>query len=296
MEFFGRIRGGERKVVEAVCRESGGVTEKIGGGESMSELQLQRVFEFQGNKVRTVIVDEEPCFVVKDVCEVLGISKYRDVVAHLEEDERVSISMDTPGGKQGMIAVNEPGLYRLIFSSQRGEAKVFKRWVFHEVLPSIRRTGSYSLPANATIAQLLPAVCGEERARELIEANMESDQVTIGFPFHDDRFVTVKEASDRYGIHPESCIWAEIRSLGLLDTVLCRPGEYGVSYQRPIERLTEKGKEYGEEILNRRRRASKTAREPFSFRWRKDKMAEILRYYIAVCRHPERVWEDQRDA
>ncbi|WP_035462505.1 Bro-N domain-containing protein [Alicyclobacillus macrosporangiidus] len=105
-------------------------------------------FEYKEKTVRVVMVDGEPRFVAKDVCEVLEISKYRDAVAKLDDDERMSITVDTPGGPQKMTAVNEPGLYKLIFTSHKSEAKSFQRWVTHEVLPSIRKTGRYEVPGR----------------------------------------------------------------------------------------------------------------------------------------------------
>jgi anti-repressor protein len=105
--------------------------------------ELQKVFNYEENKVRTVLKDDEVWFVAKDVCEVLEINKYRDAVSRLDEDETGSVLVDTLGGKQEMSAVNESGLYSLIFKSRKPEAKKFKKWVTNEVLPSIRKHGAY---------------------------------------------------------------------------------------------------------------------------------------------------------
>lgn len=104
---------------------------------------LQKVFNYSGNEVRTIVKGEEVWFVAKDVCEVLDIGKYRDAVSRLDEDERESVLVDTLGGKQQMTAINESGLYNLIFTSRKEEAKKFKKWVTGEVLPSIRKHGAY---------------------------------------------------------------------------------------------------------------------------------------------------------
>jgi len=101
----------------------------------MSELQ---VFNYEGAEVRTAQKDGEPLLVLKDVCSVLGIEKYRDTASRLDDDERVSVIVDTPGGPQEMTAINEAGLYNVILLSRKPAAKKFKRWVTHEVLPSIR--------------------------------------------------------------------------------------------------------------------------------------------------------------
>ncbi|MFV0505899.1 MAG: Bro-N domain-containing protein [Bacteroidales bacterium] len=107
----------------------------------MSNLSLFRHESF--GTVRSQIVEDEPWFVAKDVCEILGISKYRDAIAKLEGYQRGLLVMDTPGGKQSLSTVNESGLYALIFKSRKAQAKEFQRWVTCDVLPSIRKTGQY---------------------------------------------------------------------------------------------------------------------------------------------------------
>ena len=82
-------------------------------------------------------------FVAKDVCVCLEIGNSRDAVASLDDDEKGVGIIDTPGGKQEMSIVSEPGLYSLILRSRKPEAKAFKRWVTHDILPSIRKTGAY---------------------------------------------------------------------------------------------------------------------------------------------------------
>ncbi|MCR4436197.1 MAG: Bro-N domain-containing protein [Clostridiales bacterium] len=108
--------------------------------------QLQKVFNYKGKEIRTVIKDNDPWWVAKDVCEVLEIDTTQ--TRRLDEDEKGMCLIQTPGGKQEMTIVNEPGLYTLILGSRKPEAKEFKRWVTHEVLPSIRKTGIYSLNPN----------------------------------------------------------------------------------------------------------------------------------------------------
>ena len=100
-------------------------------------------FQYGEQKVRTIVENGVVWFFAKDVCEILDISKDRDAVSRLDEDERGSVLLDTLGGKQNVNAVNEPGLYSLILGSRKPEAKAFKRWVTHEVLPVIRKDGVY---------------------------------------------------------------------------------------------------------------------------------------------------------
>ncbi len=115
-----------------------------------------QIFTYNGNEVRTVQKDGEPWWVLKDVCEVLGISKYRDTAARLEDDEREPIRVDTLGGAQEMLCVNESGLYNVILRSDKPEAKPFRKWVTSEVLPSIRRHGAYMTPETLEAAILNP--------------------------------------------------------------------------------------------------------------------------------------------
>lgn len=102
-------------------------------------------FGFEGHQVRVVMRDGEPWWVAADVCDILGVGRPQDSVRYLDEDEKGRCLVDTPSGQQEMLVVNEPGLYSLILRSRKPEAKAFKRWVTHEVLPQIRRTGSYSV-------------------------------------------------------------------------------------------------------------------------------------------------------
>lgn len=93
--------------------------------------------------IRTLNIDGEPWFVASDVCKALGIANNRDAVARLDEDEKGVALTDTLGGVQNLTTVNEPGLYALVLSSRKPEAKAFKRWITHEVIPSIRKHGGY---------------------------------------------------------------------------------------------------------------------------------------------------------
>lgn len=111
----------------------------------MNEMQT---FVYSGAEVRTVRKDGTPWFVLKDVCGVLGISKYRDVAERLDPDERGPVRVDTLGGVQEMTCISESGLYNVILRSDKPEAKPFRKWVTAEVLPAIRRSGGYIAGQN----------------------------------------------------------------------------------------------------------------------------------------------------
>lgn len=116
--------------------------------------QIEKMFLYLGKKrIRSILTDNKPWFVAKDVCDVLGIGNVSLAVngnptrndEGLDDDEKGIYIVYTPGGPQKLLCVSEPGLYSLIFKSRKPEAEAFKRWVCHEVLPSIRKTGMYTL-------------------------------------------------------------------------------------------------------------------------------------------------------
>lgn len=115
----------------------------------MNEIQTFNNPEF--GTVRAVRdEDGEPMFVAKDVCDALEVKNSRDAIARLDNDEKGVVLIDTPGGEQQMQAVNEAGLYVLVLSSRKPEAKTFKRWVTHDVLPALRRDGGYMVARDET--------------------------------------------------------------------------------------------------------------------------------------------------
>ncbi|MFT8319320.1 MAG: BRO family protein [Bacillus sp. (in: firmicutes)] len=105
--------------------------------------QLQKVFNYGQSLIRTVIKDNEVWFVAKDICEVLEINNPSQALSRLDEDEKNTIILNEGIGNPEKSIVNESGLYSLILGSRKTEAKVFKRWVTHDVLPTIRKTGGY---------------------------------------------------------------------------------------------------------------------------------------------------------
>ena len=109
-----------------------------------------QIFHFNNQKVRTETINNEPYFCASDVCKILEIKNGRDALKRVEEGDVVLTDTPTSSGVQKMSFVNEAGLYALIFQSRTEKSKDFKKWVFKEVLPSIRKTGSY----NNNIAQL----------------------------------------------------------------------------------------------------------------------------------------------
>lgn len=132
--------------------------------------QLSQIFMYEGSQVRTVIIDDQPWMVAKDVCDILEISNPTQAISRLEDDERSMFNI----GRQGEVnIVNEYGLYSLILGSRKPEAKSFKRWVTHEVLPEIRKTGSYSIQHQhrlpQTFAEALEGYAAQLRISEALD-------------------------------------------------------------------------------------------------------------------------------
>lgn len=105
-------------------------------------------FQFNLHAIRVIEDDHgEPWFIAKEVADVLGYSDAFEMTKKLDEDEKQNLQI-AGFGPRGVTVINEAGLYAVILTSQKAEAKPFKRWVTHEVLPSIRRTGGYQLPTS----------------------------------------------------------------------------------------------------------------------------------------------------
>ena len=100
----------------------------------------------QFGEIRTALIENEPWFVAVDVCRALEIGNSSQAISRLDADEKMITLISNEGNKRGnpnMTVVNEPGLYTLILSSRKPEAKAFKRWITHDVIPMIRKTGCY---------------------------------------------------------------------------------------------------------------------------------------------------------
>ena len=134
------------------------------------------VFDFQEQAVRAVEgPDGEWWFVGKDVCAALDHGNHRQALSRLGEDEKGVHNVDTLGGNQEVTIISEPGCYRLVFTSRTEKAEAFKRWLAHDVLPALRRTGRYEMP-SATPAQSF----GPEVPVFGVASNMEALRFEMG--------------------------------------------------------------------------------------------------------------------
>lgn len=113
----------------------------------MNQLKVFQNEEF--GEVRSLVINNEPWFVGKDVATVLGFTNPRDAIStHVFAEDKGVETIDTLGGKQKMTVINESGLYALVFGSRLPSAKKFKHWVTSEVLPALRKTGKYEIPSD----------------------------------------------------------------------------------------------------------------------------------------------------
>lgn len=165
-----------------------------------------QLFNFEGNQLRTVEKNRETWFVAKDACDILEIGNVSDAVRRLDEDEKGIVSIDTPGGTQNVMAVTESGLYGLILGSRKKEAKSFKRWIKHEVLPSIRKHGAYMTPATIEktltdpdfLIQLAQRLKDEQAARIAAENKLDYQRPLVAFAetcMDSDRNMLVREVA-----------------------------------------------------------------------------------------------------
>lgn len=153
------------------------------------------IFDFNKNKVRSFKKDDNSIwFVAKDVCDVLEIVNNRDAILKLDDDEKDDVGItDTIGRNQDMTIISESGLYSLVLTSRKKEAKNFKKWITSEVIPSIRKTGGYNLGIPKTLPDALRLYANELEQKEklLIENEIMKPKVLIfdkfldGSNFHD---------------------------------------------------------------------------------------------------------------
>ena len=120
-----------------------------------NNMQIYKSEKF--GEIRTLNLNGEPWFVAADVCKALELGNPSMTDERLDDDEKGISTIDTLGGKQCMAIINEPGLYSLVITSRKPEAKAFKRWITHEVIPSIRKHGAYISP-NTEAVQVTPTI------------------------------------------------------------------------------------------------------------------------------------------
>ncbi|HDH6597831.1 TPA: ORF6C domain-containing protein [Staphylococcus aureus] len=158
----------------------------------MQELQT---FNFEELPVRTLEVDGEPYFIGKDVADILGYTNSRKTLSdHVDEEDKLTSRIVTSGQNRNVTIINESELYSLIFSSKLENAKRFKRWVTSEVLPSLRRTGTYQTKPLTTSEQIQLIAQGNTELDERVTKIEETYPIMHGEAKHIQRLVAQKVA------------------------------------------------------------------------------------------------------
>lgn len=145
----------------------------------MNDLQIFKNNTF-GN-VRVLEKNGDPWFVAKDVCECLEINNSRQALSRLDTDEKADVILNDGSQNRRMNIVNEYGLYSLVLSSRKPEAKEFKRWITHEVIPSIRKYGSFNMAIPRTLPDALNAYANEIEAHQKTQALLEAQRPKVLF-------------------------------------------------------------------------------------------------------------------
>ena len=140
---------------------------------------LPQIFNYETAQIRVIVKDGEPWFAAKDVCEVLDITwSGSKTLDRISENHKGVVNFTTPGGTQEMLGVDESGLYKLIMRSNKPEAETFQDWITDEVIPIIRKTGSYSMMPR-TFAEALRAYADQVEQNELMRPKAEMHDLFI---------------------------------------------------------------------------------------------------------------------
>lgn len=187
-----------------------------------------RNFDFQGKKVRTVQISNEPYFVGKDVAEILGYQNgSRDINRHVDEEDRQNYQNGTFESPRGLTVINESGLYSLILSSKMPNAKQFKHWVTSEVLPSIRKHGAYMTPETIEKALLNPDTIIQ------LATNLKSERQK--------RLIAEQQVNE---LTPKATYYDKVLSNPALVTISIIAKDYGMSGKAMNTKLHELGVQY----------------------------------------------------
>ena len=207
-------------------------------GESMNDLQIFNNEEF--GEVRTVVLNSEPMFCLADVCKALDIKNATDVAKRLDDDERTRLNL----GRQGETNfVTESGLYAVILRSDKPNAKKFRKWITGEVLPSIRKTGSYGKPMTTAEKIQLLAQGNEELSGRVEKVEDKIDSLENDMPLYGCEIDEIQKHVKRRGVDilggkkSEAYHDRSIRSLVYSDIYCQLKREYGcVSSYKSIKR------------------------------------------------------------
>lgn len=178
------------------------------------------IFTYSGQQVRTVIVDGEPWFVAADVARILGYRDSNMLTRRVDDEDKGTQIMRTPGGDQNVTVINEPGLYMGVLGATVPDAREFKRWVTHEVLPAIRKTGQYGTALPASFAEALELAASKVREIEALEAKAAEDapKVAAYDTLMDAEGFYTMEAAAKLGGIGRNTFFARLRDAGVIQS------------------------------------------------------------------------------
>ena len=181
--------------------------------KNLPTTQANSVYDFHGNPITVIMKDGEPWFLAKEVCDVLEIGNPSQALSRLDDDEKNTIILNEGiRGNPNKAIVSESGLFCLTLGSRKPEAKLFRKWVTSEVLPTIRKTGSYGQPAQMTPEQLMAhaLIAAKEtidkQAKELQVANNSLHEIAVSAGDY-----CITDAAKTLGVKP-SFLFAELAS------------------------------------------------------------------------------------
>lgn len=170
-----------------------------------------QIFNFEGNQVRALEINDEPYFVGKDAAEILGYKNPQKALRdHVDQEDKGVNETFTPGGRQSMTIINESGLYSLILSSKMPNAKRFKHWVTSEVLPAIRKHGAYMTNRKAydithdnsgtALADLLQQAADQLKSKDIQIEEMKPKAKYCDIVLQNQKLVTITQIAKDYGM------------------------------------------------------------------------------------------------
>lgn len=239
------------------------------------------VFDFKGHAVRILGTPDRPLWVAQDVCDVLGVESAASSTRTFDSDEKDMHDLHTLGGVQKTLVVTEPGLYRLIFKSKKSSAKEFQRWVFHVVLPEIRKTGKFTIqptvehPEPKMIADSVNMVLSIAGINPNLIAGVAANAVADYYPALkpamelvkkelpiaiEEKLVTVTDLAAVYSDRVGRKVTAQAMNKLLQEAGLQEP----TGSKNPAWQPTVRGAEFGQVILNTAKGHDRTVQQ---LRW-----------------------------
>ena len=194
----------------------------LGTNTGGTEMNSMKVFQYESAQIRTITKDGDPYWVAKDVCEVLGIdtSNVAAKVAHVPDEWKGRHPIATLGGHQEMICISEQGLYFFLSRSDKPAALSFQKWIAGEVVPSIRKTGKYSIVKDMTGGFVVPRTMAEalrlaadqaEQMEKMLPKVEAAEALT-----RCDKNMSITETAKHFGLHPKKQVFPYLRARGFL--------------------------------------------------------------------------------